>query len=66
MVRTSTIAEPSSDLASALEELADLVVPGTTTAEAVLATLDVRPCGDYGHLVRAVLRSTLVRPAPGA
>src|SRR5215469_12765921 len=54
------VAEPSADLASALEELARLVVSGTPTVEAVLAATDERPRGGtYGHLVRAVLRSKL-------
>ena len=54
------VAEPSADLASALEELARTVVSANPTVEAVLAAMD--ECaggGDYGHLVRAVLRSTL-------
>jgi hypothetical protein len=56
------VAEPSADLASALEELARTVVPGTPTIEAVLAAIDERPCGgDNGQLVRAVLRSKLGR-----
>jgi hypothetical protein len=54
------VAEPSAGLASALEDLARIVVPGTQTVEAVLAAMDERPRGgDYGHLVRAVLRSEL-------
>jgi hypothetical protein len=58
--RQLRIAEPSAELASALEELARTVVSGTPTAEAVLAAMDERPRGgDYGHLVRAVLRSKL-------
>ena len=61
------VAEPSADLASALKELAGLVVPGTTTVEAGLATPDERSRGDTAHLVaRAVLRSTLGPRAPGA
>jgi hypothetical protein len=54
------VAEPSANLASALEDLARMVVSGTPTAEAVLAAMDERPRGgDYDHLVRAVLRSKL-------
>jgi hypothetical protein len=61
--RQLRIAEPSADLASALEELAHMVDSGAPTAEAVLAGVDERPGGgEYGNLVRAVLRSTL-RPA---
>jgi hypothetical protein len=53
-------AEPSADLTSALEDLAHIVVSGTPTIEAVLAATDERPRGgDYGHLVRAMLRSKL-------
>jgi len=53
-------AEPSADLASALEDLARMVDSGTPTVEAVLAAMDERPRGgDYGHVVRAVLRSKL-------
>jgi hypothetical protein len=56
----SGVAEPSADLASALEELARTVVSGTPTVEAVLAAMDERPRGgDHGHLVRAVLRPKL-------
>jgi len=56
------VAEPSADLASALDDLARMVVPGTPTVEAVLTAMDERPRGgDYGHLVRAVLRSKLGR-----
>jgi hypothetical protein len=56
------VAEPSASLASALEDLARMVVSGTPTAEAVLAAMDERPGGgDHGHLVRAVLRSKLER-----
>ena len=59
------VAEPSAGLASALEDLARIVVPGTQTVEAVLAAMDERPRGgDYGHLVRAVLRSKLGRRGP--
>jgi hypothetical protein len=37
-----------------------MVVSGTPTVDAVLAAMDERPPrGDYGHLVRAVLRSKL-------
>src|SRR5262245_22810128 len=51
------VAEPSADLASALEDLARIVVSGPPTVEAVLAAMDERPRGgDYGLLVRAVLR----------
>ena len=53
------VAEPSADLASALGDLARMVVSGAPTAEAVLAATDERPRGDYGDLVRAVLRSKL-------
>ena len=54
------VGEPSADLASALEDLARMVASGTPTAGAVLAATDERPSGgDYGHLVRAVLRSKL-------
>jgi hypothetical protein len=54
------IPEFSADLASAVEDLARMVVSGPPTVEAVLAAMDERPCGgDYGHLVRAVLRSKL-------
>src|SRR5215470_10750647 len=54
------VAEPSADLASALEDLARIVVSGTPTVEAVLAAMDEHPRGgDYGHLVPAILRSTL-------
>ena len=54
------VAEPSADLASALEDLARMVVSGTPTVEAVQATMDERPRGgNRGHLVRAVLRSKL-------
>lgn len=60
------IAEPSADLASALEELAGVIAPGTTTVEALLATVDERPRDGHGHLVRAVLRSTLGQRVPGA
>src|SRR5215471_12564445 len=59
------VAEPSDDLASALEDLTR-AVSGTRTVEAVLAAMDERPRGgNYGHLVRAVLRSKLERPGPG-
>jgi hypothetical protein len=58
--RQLRVAEPSADLALALEDLARMVVSGTPTVEAVLAAMDERPRGgDYGHLVRAVLRSKL-------
>jgi hypothetical protein len=57
--RQLRVAEPSADLASALEDLTRMVVPGTPTVEAVLAAMDERPRGDDGHLVRAVLRSVL-------
>jgi hypothetical protein len=61
------VAEPSADLASALEDLAGMVVSGTPTVEAVLAGIDERPGrGEYGHLVRAILRSKLGRRGPGA
>jgi hypothetical protein len=54
------VPEPSADLASALEDLARMVVAGTPAVEAMLAATDERPPGGgYGHLVRAVLRSTL-------
>ena len=53
------VAEPSAGLASALEDLARMVVSGTPAVEAVLATMDERHLGDYGRLVRAVLRSKL-------
>jgi hypothetical protein len=56
--RQSGVPEPSADLASALEDLARMVVSGTPTAEAMLGAKDERP-GGYGHLVRAVLRSKL-------
>jgi hypothetical protein len=36
-----------------------MVGSGTPTVEAVLATMDERHLGDYGRLVRAVLRSKL-------
>jgi hypothetical protein len=53
------VAEPSADLASALEALTR-VVSGTPTVEVVLAAMEERSRGgDYGHLVRAVLRSKL-------
>ena len=55
------VAEPSADLASALQDLARMVVSGTPDVEAVLAAMDERPHrGDYDHLVRAVLRSKLM------
>jgi hypothetical protein len=58
--RQLDVAEPSANLAAALQDLAGMVVPGPPTVEAVLATMDERPHGgDYGHLVRAVLRSKL-------
>jgi hypothetical protein len=54
------VAEPSADLASALEDLARIVVSGPPTVEAVLAATDERPSGgDDSYLVRAVLRSKL-------
>jgi hypothetical protein len=54
------VAEPSADLASALEDLALMVLSRTPTVEAELAAMDERPRGGgYGHLVRAVLRSKL-------
>jgi hypothetical protein len=53
------VAEPSADLASALEDLAQIAVSGTPTVEAVLFAMDERPRGDHGDLVRAVLRSKL-------
>jgi hypothetical protein len=54
------IAEPSADLASALDDLARMVASGTPTVDAVLAAVDERPQGgDHGHLVRADLRSKL-------
>src|SRR5215471_2608475 len=60
------VAEPSTDLASALEDLARMVLSGTPTVEAVLAAMDERPrVGDYCDLVRAVLRSKLGRRGPG-
>jgi hypothetical protein len=58
--RQLSVVEPSADPASALEDLARMVVSGTPTVETVLAAMDERPRGgDYGHLVRAVLRSKL-------
>ena len=60
------VAEPSADLASALEELAGVVAPGTTTVEALLATVDERSHDGHGDLVRAVLRSTLGQRVPDA
>jgi hypothetical protein len=54
------VAEPSANLASALEEMARVVVPRPPTVEAVLAAMEERRLGgDYGRLVRAVLRSKL-------
>jgi hypothetical protein len=54
------VAEPSADLASALDELAHLVVSGTPTIEAVLAAIAGRPHrGEHGQLVGAVLRAKL-------
>jgi hypothetical protein len=59
------IPEPSASLASALGDLTR-VVSGSPTVEAVLAAMDERPHGgDYGHLVRAILRSKLGRRGPG-
>jgi hypothetical protein len=56
------VAEPSADLVSALEDLARMVVSDTPSVEAVLVAMDERPDGgDYGHLVRAILRSKLRR-----
>jgi hypothetical protein len=61
------VAEPSSDLASALDDLASAVISGAPTVEAVLAAMDERPRGgDYGDLVRAILRVKLGGPGPGA
>jgi hypothetical protein len=68
------VAEPSVNLASALEDLAgtledldDIVVGISPTANAVLAAMDERPnVGDYGHLVRAILHSKLGRRRPDA
>jgi hypothetical protein len=60
------VAEPSADLASALEDLARIVVSDPPTAESVLAAMDERPRGgEYSQLVRAVLRSKLGRRGPG-
>ena len=54
------VAEPSAGLASALEDLARMVVSGTPDVQAVLAAMHERPRGGtYGHLVRAILRSKL-------
>jgi len=54
------VAEPSAGLASALEDLARLAVSGPPALEAVPAAMNERPRGgDYGHLVRAILRSKL-------
>jgi hypothetical protein len=54
------VAEPSAELASALEDPARVVVSGTPTVESVVAAMDERPRSDnYGHLVRAILRSKL-------
>jgi hypothetical protein len=61
------VAEPSADLASALEDLAGMVVSDTPTVEAVLAGMDERRGGgDCCQLVRAVLRSKLGRRGPAA
>ena len=61
------VAEPSADLASALEDLAGMVASAPPTVEALLAGMDERPSGgDYGDLVRAVLRSKLGHRGPGA
>jgi hypothetical protein len=55
------VVAPSADLASALEELARIVVSGPRTIETVLAATDEHSSGgDYDHLVRAVLRSKLM------
>jgi hypothetical protein len=60
------VAEPSADLASALEDLARMVVSDTPSVGAVLAKMDERPHGgDYGHLVRAILRSQVGWRGPG-
>jgi len=54
------VAEPSAHLASALDDLARMVLSGPPTVEAVLAAPDERPRGgDYAYLARAVLRSKL-------
>jgi hypothetical protein len=54
------VAEPSTNLASALEDLSRMVASGTPTVAAVRAAMDTRPpSGGYDHLVRAVLRSKL-------
>ena len=54
------VPEPSTNLASALEELARIVVSGPPTVETVLAKVNERPRGGiYGQVVRAVLRSKL-------
>jgi hypothetical protein len=59
------VEEPSADLASAMDDLAGMVFSGTPTVEGVLAGMDERPRGgDYGHLVRAVLRSELEGRGP--
>jgi hypothetical protein len=55
------VAEPSADLASALDDLARAVGSTTPTVDAVLAATDERPIeGDHGRIVRGVLHSTLV------
>ena len=54
------IAEPSADLASALEDLARIVVSGTPTVDAMLTATNESPRDSpHRHVVRAVLRSTL-------
>src|SRR5215469_4386930 len=58
--RVLGVAEPSAGLASALEDLARMVMSDTPTVKAVLTAMDERPRrGEYDHLVRAVLRSKL-------
>jgi hypothetical protein len=62
--RQLDVSDPSADLASAVEYLTS-VVSGTPVVEAALAGMDERPAGgDYGHLVRAILRSKLGRRGP--
>jgi hypothetical protein len=54
------VPEPSTHLTSALEELICIAVSGTSTVETVLTRIDERPIGgDYGKVVRDVLRSKL-------